>query len=409
MKKYAKILILIFGFIPSLRAQDTLRVRKNLEVLCSQDFAGRGYLNHGHLKAAEWMKNQFQQMGLRPVEDSYFQPFSLNQNLFPSALSCTWENKMLKVGKDYLPDPGCPTVKKKFSIRILDSLNIQQITKRKKSNYPKEAWVFNSKTRFPKDFKKKYLPGLWIQNSQKLTHSLDQEQNENPSILVKDSIPLEGNQKISVHIKAVIKKNIGAKNVVALVRGSQKPDSFLVITAHYDHLGMLGTETWFPGANDNASGTTMMLELADWYSKNPPRFSILFIAFSGEEAGLIGSFSFVQQPLIPLKNIRFLLNLDLLGYGEKGATVVNATLHPAEFSRLQQLNTQKQYLPEIKSRGKAANSDHYPFSEAGVPAFFYYTLGGPGFYHDIYDVPQTISLKHYSKNFSLLRDFLDGF
>lgn len=409
MKKYAFLLFLSILWEKETLAQDTLRVRNNLKILCSQEFAGRGYLQEGHLKAAEWIKNQFQQLGLLPIEGNYFHPFSLDQNLFPSTVSCNWNNRPLKLGKDFLPDPGCPPLKKKFTIRILDSINIQQITSNKKLNYPKEAWVFTSRTPLPKDFKKNYHPGLWIQTSQKLTHSLDQEQNEDPAIVVKDSFPLGPNQEISVDIQSVIKKNIAAKNVVALVRGTEKPDSFLVITAHYDHLGMLGKETWFPGANDNASGTSMMLEMADWYAKHPPRYSILFIAFSGEEAGLIGSFSFVHQPLIPLKRIRFLLNLDLLGFGENGATVVNATLHPSEFNRLQQLNHQHKYLPEIKSRGKAANSDHYPFSEAGVPAFFYYTLGGPGYYHDIFDTPQTINLKHFSKNFSLLREFLDGF
>jgi hypothetical protein len=95
-----------------------------------------------------------------------------------------------------------------------------------------------------------------------------------------------------------------------------------------------------------------------------------------------------------------------MGSAENGVTVVNATEHPAEFSLLQSLNQKGGYLPEVRSRGKAANSDHYFFSEAGVPAFFLYNNGGPGYYHDVFDRPGTLPLTNVDKVLKLLMDFV---
>ena len=153
----------------------------------------------------------------------------------------------------------------------------------------------------------------------------------------------------------------------------------------------------------------MLLEFAREIAKKPLRYSVLFVAFSGEEAGLLGSRYMAENPPFPLSNIRFLFNLDLMGFGEKGATVVNATLHPQEFARLQKINEAFQLLPEIKSRGKAANSDHFPFSEKGVPAFFMYLMGGPGYYHDVQDRPETLSLRGMRGSYRLIMEFLKEF
>jgi Zn-dependent M28 family amino/carboxypeptidase len=193
---------------------------------------------------------------------------------------------------------------------------------------------------------------------------------------------------------------------MGMVPGTAAPDSFLVLCAHYDHLGSLGRGIWFPGANDNAAGVALLLEFARYIAKNPLRHSVLFVAFSGEEAGLLGSSFMSENSPVPLSSIRFLFNLDLLGFGEQGATVVNASLHPKEFALLTKLNEACQCLPQLKSRGKAANSDHYPFSEKGVPAFFMYLMGGPGYYHDVSDQASTLSLKGLRGSFRLIIEFL---
>jgi aminopeptidase YwaD len=151
------------------------------------------------------------------------------------------------------------------------------------------------------------------------------------------------------------------------------------------------------------------LEMAREIVAHPLPYSVLFIAFGGEEAGLIGSRYYVEHPVVPLEQTRFVLNLDLMGFGSKGGTVVNATVFTKEFARLDSLNRAGGYLPELKVRGKAANSDHYPFSERGVPAFFLYLMGGPGHYHDIDDRPETLDWQGLKGTYRLLMEFLRGF
>jgi Zn-dependent M28 family amino/carboxypeptidase len=147
------------------------------------------------------------------------------------------------------------------------------------------------------------------------------------------------------------------------------------------------------------------MNLAKYYAANPRPYSIGFILFAGEEIGLEGSKYFTEHPLAPLKNIRFLINSDLAGTGEEGITVVNATEFPKEFEWLKKINEENKLLAAVNARGKAANSDHYFFTEKGVPAFFFYTLGGIKAYHDIFDKAVTLPLNEQEDLFKLLIKF----
>ena len=217
----------------------------------------------------------------------------------------------------------------------------------------------------------------------------------------------ESPESFKVNIENDLVKNFKAANVCGIVRGTAKPDSIIFITAHYDHLGGMGKDTYFPGANDNASGISLLLNLAHYYAANPRPYSIGFICFAGEEAGLIGSKYFTEHPLLPLKNIRFLINTDLAGTGEEGITVVNATEFPKEFAMMNAVNDENKLLVKINSRGKAANSDHYFFTEKGVPAFFFYTMGGIKAYHDVFDKAETLPLNEHEDLFKLVVKFND--
>src|SRR6201999_64747 len=96
--------------------------------------------------------------------------------------------------------------------------------------------------------------------------------------------------EIEVSVGAKFIRNYTSQNVIGYVKGKDNPDSFIVFTAHYDHLGQMGKKVYFPGANDNASGVAMLLSLARYYSKpeHKPKCSIVFIAFGGEEVALLG-------------------------------------------------------------------------------------------------------------------------
>ncbi len=374
--------------------QDSLRMLRCIRKLSSKKMAGRGYLNRGHEKAARYLDLRFRRAGLRPAGGSFLQEFPLRQNVFPGAQALYLNGRKLQPGRDFIPAPASPPRKGTFR---LDSLP--------ESSSGNALLLRDKKEFFPALGQP--VPALIIRIQAKLTHSLAGEPKGIPEIRVLDSLlkPKDTLVKVSLHSED---RTLSSFNVMGMVKGTVIPDSFLVICAHYDHLGKFGS-AWFPGANDNASGVALLLELAREIARKPLRHSVLFVAFSGEEAGLLGSGFMAEDPPVPLANIRFLFNLDLFGYGEKGATVVNATLHPQEFSRLLSLNDSCRCLPEIKARGKAANSDHFPFSEKGVPAFFMYLMGGPGYYHDVHDRPETLSMKGMRGSFRLLLDFLKGF
>ena len=196
--------------------------------------------------------------------------------------------------------------------------------------------------------------------------------------------------KLTIDVKNKFYKAYKSQNVIGYIKG--EVDSFLVFTAHYDHLGKLGERATFYGANDNGSGDAMVLNLADYYSHHKSHYTMVFMFFSGEEVGLLGSIYNALHPVFDLKKVKFLMNLDMVGTGQEGIRIVNSTVFKKEYDLLNKINSNKKYLVEIKKRGEAANSDHYPFYAKGVPAFFIYTLGGSKQYHNIYDKPDQLSL-----------------
>jgi hypothetical protein len=185
----------------------------------------------------------------------------------------------------------------------------------------------------------------------KLTMSLSSAQVSHPAFeMVKKDLPA-GAKKAAYRVDAKLVKGYQSQNVIGYVPGKKYPDAFIVISAHYDHLGRMGKDTYFPGANDNASGTTLMLELARHYARpeNQPDYSVAFMAFGAEEVGLIGSRYYTEHPLFPLSDIKFMINLDLLGTGEEGMMVVNGTRLPGSLRPAHADQREKNYLPKLRS------------------------------------------------------------
>ena len=116
----------------------------------------------------------------------------------------------------------------------------------------------------------------------------------------------------------------------------------------------------------------------------------------------------MKNPLFPLANIRFLINLDLEGTGDDGIKVVNGVIFKKEFNLLTNINDEKKYLTAVSKRGEASISDHYPFYAKGVKSFYIYTLGGITEYHNIYDKAETLPLTKYNEVFELIKDFISA-
>ena len=359
------------------RSQDMAFARKLVDTLTSPYFWGRGYTKDGMKKAGSFIAELYKSFRLQPIGSKDFkQMFSYPANTFPGRMELKINGQQLVAGKDFivLPESG--------------KIHANGILKQKDSaNYVNQNYRF-------------------IVNLQdKLTWSVAPEAADFAQVIVNrksiDAIPI--NFEADIENKVV--ENFEAANVCAWVKGTLHPDSIIVLSAHYDHLGGMGSSVYFPGANDNASGTSLLLTLARYYATHPQPYTIAFLSFAGEEAGLIGSKYFTQHPLFPLDKIRFLLNLDLEGTGDEGVTIVNATEYPTEFKKLNEVNDNGKYLSKINARGKAANSDHYWFSEKKVPAFFMYTLGGIKAYHDVFDKAETLPMNEYEDLFRLVVGF----
>ncbi len=188
------------------------------------------------------------------------------------------------------------------------------------------------------------------------------------------------------------KNLIKGNNVLGYVEGSDLKDEVIVVSAHYDHLGIRG-EDIFNGADDNGSGTSTVLDLAEAFYKaksegNGPRRSILFLLVTGEEKGLLGSEFFAENPLIPLENIVANVNVDMIGRTDEahegnpnyiyviGSDRLSTELHAINESANQeftQLTLDYTYNSEDDPNRYYYRSDHYNFAKNGIPAIFYFS------------------------------------
>jgi hypothetical protein len=382
--------------------------------LCSPAFHGRGYVNQGDSIAAAYISQHFQKIGLSPIQGSYFQSFSFPVNTFPGKMLVYTESDTLRPGIDFLVAPNSGGMKGILNLIYFTPAKFLSISKSTFTLKKEEAIVIDY-SGLPKDSLKLIktkiaglaasFPIIEITN-EKLTWSVSQEASKTLHLIILKSAFKELPAKLYLDLEQKHIPNHVANNVIGYCAGKAKTKKTLLISAHYDHLGRMGSETYFPGGNDNASGNAMLIHLAEELIKHPIKYNVLFVAFAGEEIGLLGSKYMSTNPIIPLKDIRFMLNLDIMGSGEEGITVVNSTLFPKEFDLLKSINAKKRLLKEIKARGPAANSDHYYFTEAGVPAFFIYTMGPNKHYHDVEDRYEALSFEAFDSLNQLLLTFI---
>ena len=423
--KLSLLLIVVFQFL--VNAQDMAYTKHIIQKLTSPEFKGRGYVEKGDKISADFIAKEFQTIGLKMVnKDSYFQKFNISINTFPKKVQIKLGGEELKVAKDYLIESSSPSIKGTFPIIKISRNDIDSKSKlvsviNKASNtfilidnrnkkgemveMTKQIDEYIQALKFSKDINVK---GIIIYSTDKLTWESSTSQSIRPIVLLNKEIDLSNLSTIEITIDAKFIKKYETQNVVGMIKGSSNSDSTIVLVAHYDHLGKLGADTYFPGANDNASGVALLLNLAKHYTVNKPKYTMVFIAFSGEELGLFGASAFVNNPLIPLSKIKFLLNFDLAGTGDEGLKVVNGSVYKDKFDKLTSLNKEFNLMPKIDIRGTACNSDHCMFHQKGVPCFYTYTLGGIAAYHDVYDIFETLPLTKFTEYTKLMIAFINS-
>jgi len=408
-------------------SQDIDYARQIVEKLASPEFKGRGYIENGDKISAEYISNEFRNLGLQLInKKNYFQKFNISVNTLPNSLFVNIDNTELRAGVDYLVEASSPSVHGKFQIIKTDRSQIDTEVKLgslinkagdsfilidnrdQKNEKPEISKRIDDYLQLLETSPEINIKGVIIYTNDKLTWESSTTQNIRPVVIINKELDISNLNSIEINVDAKFIQKYETQNIIGSIKGSSNSDSTIVVLAHYDHLGKMGKDTYFPGANDNASGVAMILNLAKYYSAHPPKYTTVFIALSGEELGILGAKAFTDHPLIDLTKIKFLVNFDLAGTGEEGIRIVNGSIFKEKFDMISKINQQQNLIPKIDIRGAACNSDHCFFYQKGVPCFYIYTQGGIRAYHDIYDKYETLPLTEFVDYCKLMILFFDS-
>ena len=192
-------------------------------------------------------------------------------------------------------------------------------------------------------------------------------------------------------------------NVIGVIKGRKTPEKYLVITAHYDHVGVQGGEI-YNGADDNASGTAALFALAEYFNKNQPSYSLLFVAFDAEERGLQGARHFVNNLPVKKESILLNINMDMISRSDKNELYAAGCFHyPLFKAHLEKIakNAPVKLLlghdrPELGRDDWTNQSDHAAFHQAKIP-FIYFGVEDHEDYHRPTDVFENIDQEFYVK------------
>ena len=415
----------------------------HLEFLASDELKGRDTGSEGLEIAALYAASQFRSYGLDPVNGSYYQnvPFSIFSP--PDSSSFKVGDHQLSFPDDFIVINGrqesmtATTVDigfgsedelegKDLRFKIAVSTAGDGISEdprdwiaesRNKRKRVKEAgavalieiyqssripWRFlkmigtQSQTALDQGFENTDLPNIWIGT----------EDEEVLSALKEETIP------VTFYMDEVQRNRFASANVVGMIKGTDPDlaDEYLIYSAHYDHVGIGQADdqgdTIYNGARDNAVGTSAVLSLAEYFGKNPPKRSSIFVLFTAEEKGLLGSRYFSQNLPVEASNIIYNLNIDNGGYNDTTiVTVIGLTRTEAEEDF--QAACGQLGLTAIedaaKEQGLFDRSDNVNFAVLGIPAPTF-SLGFRSFdaeifkyYHRPGDEVHTLNLDYIEK------------
>ena len=210
-----------------------------------------------------------------------------------------------------------------------------------------------------------------------------------------------------------------SENILAFIEGSEKPEEIIVVSAHYDHVGMSNGEI-FNGADDDGSGTVALLEMAKAFqlakkAGNGPKRSILFLHVTGEEHGLLGSKYYADNPIFPMANTVANLNIDMIGRCDPGncgkdyVYVIGSEMLSTDLKKINEAANKETVNLELNYKYDDPNdkdrlyyrSDHYNFAKNGIPVIFYFD-GIHEDYHKPTDTPDKIDYVSLKKRTQLV-------
>ena len=421
MKRILVLFLAIFAIVTfqetSLNAQDLKHYKKIVKELSSKKYQGRGYAKDGVNKAGKYLVKEFEKAG---ADEVTCQSFSIDINTFCGKMKMWADGKKLTPGVDFSMREYSPGVHGEFPVYHVDTLNFdaeKMYADLAKPEYANcmvvcDFWFMYKHKEFKPLHKKDSSVGGFIQtwtSPIKFYKAYGSKVMGKPIVWVTPEA-IEGVKNVKLDIDNEWLQGYELFNVIAKVNG-ERHDSCFVFTAHYDHLGNLGKKVYYPGANDNASGTAAIVTLAEYYAQNKPQYDMYFIAFSGEDSGLNGSMFYVDNPVVPLAEIRYLFNLDMIGDNNPVQYCEVSDEGNRGFALLEKINGEKHYFKALNRGELAANSDHYPFAERHVPCILFENEEGDAFqyYHTIYDTYKNGIFVSYEPIFKLITDFVEKY
>ena len=473
MRKFT-LLILLLGSI-NLKAQDSIAIsyassiniedlQTHLYILASDSLEGRETGKKGQKLAADYISRHFQSIGIPPYDgESYYQEFPLlSQKLEESTLRINSEVEYLKsyytlpyfgsidiefnemqcvgFGWDEITCSDYRYIDVKDKVVLILSPDLLSDTEeveniklldwnyqlQKAYDHGAKAVVFvggdvNKKLNRYAQYFTKEKRSVLIEEPQFKLPFLFVDQSELPNIIGLSIKKLKKKVKkckyasfnvVGHFTTSVSSSLLQGENVLGYLEGTDLKNELLVITAHYDHIGIHDGEV-HNGADDDGSGTVAVLELAEAFAKakaegNGPRRSILFMPVAGEEMGLLGSGYYAENPVFPLENTIADLNIDMIGRMDEnhegnpdyvyliGADKLSSELHQiSEDANTYYTQLELDYTfnePNDPNRFYY-RSDHYNFAKNNIPVIFYFN----GVHADYHKATDTVEKIHFGK------------
>lgn len=419
-KKIFIVFLLIVAFATAhVNAQNLPYYKQIVKALSSAKYQGRGYAKDGANKAGDYLVKEYKKAGVDAVTR---QPFTLNINTFPGKMELSVDGQKLTAGVDFSMREYSPGVHGTYNLYYIDTNNfdINKILADLAKPENKNVFVvcdFMFSYYHYKEFQA-LLGGTSCPNAGmiqtwepllKFYKAYGERVFGKPVIWATSDFP-KGAKSITVSIDNEMLNNYKCFNVIAKVEGS-KHDSCYVFMAHYDHLGNLGKKVYYAGANDNASGTAAIVTLAQYYAQNRPDYDMYFLSFSGEDANLRGSEWYVDHPVVPLEQIKYAFNLDMIGDNNPVQYCEVSDEGMRGYPVLENINEGKRYFKGLNRGELAGNSDHYPFALRHVPIILFENEEGDAFkyYHTSFDTYENAVFDTYEPIFRLIRDFIERY
>ena len=460
MKKLIIILALPFlmaGCAEKNRLSDKEYYHQIVKELSSDQYYGRSNYMDGDVKAAKYIIGELKALGVAPApaqsheevavqpankslispcgagrwsdgsaEDlAYLQHFSYPMNVFRGSMEVAVDGDTLEATVDYVVKEFSSGAKGEYDVVYIDNkyLTTDGLVKYLDSGKFRNSFVVLDWDYYQAnlDFhpQERYMPylmplenvgGVILKGGSESLFPYFKARSyyttNMPVLLTNNTFPTDA-RKISVNIENEVIPAHDAHNIIAYIPGTKNPEKCLMLSSHYDHLGVMGAENVFNGANDDASGVAMMLLMARHFQENRPDYSVMLLFTDAEEENLLGAFYYAENPRLPLEDIFAYVEIDMIADNADHLTYQISEEGKDVMELFQQANRE---LPEpfeaINPEGLNDDSDHYAFAIKNVPVFY---MSVDGDYHKYYHTPRDTYQNFCDENFDRFYGMLLGF